>query len=181
MELVLQIRSAPLLTALTTLALLLVAAWPAQAVATRVDDRDPEALQVSASKAFYRYLDAIDREQVQEANDQVLDPGDDEGRSEVVDKLIDFMRARQNNPVRNEAAVVRCSGDWAMVVYQYDTTIAGKTARVITTAWMVQWEGLWKQFIVAPIDEAFWDTRRSDYELLQKWFDEHAEDLTMPM
>ena len=71
--------------------------------------------------------------------------------------------------------IVRSSGDWALVVYQYDTVVGNKAARVITTAWMLQSEGFWRQFIIAPSDEQFWDEYRSDYERLQDWFDEHAE------
>lgn len=163
------------------LGLLAFAPVSIEASLTPVDDRDREAREASASVAFYKYLEAIDQKRLIRANKQVLDPGDEEGQASVIDQLIAFMRARQKNPVFNEAAVVRCSGDWAMVVYQYDTTIAGKTARVITTAWMIQWNGFWRQFIVAPADETFWESRREDYDRLQKWFDDHTEDVTMPM
>lgn len=159
------------------LALLGVVAVPARAARTPVDDTDPETIEASAIAAFYNYLEAVDNQELEEAYKQVLDPGDRERRMTVFDQLIGFMRGRENNPVRNEAVVVRTSGDWAMVVYQYDTTIGGKTARVITTAWMIQWEGFWRQFIAAPVKESFWDHRRSDYERLQKWFDDHAEEL----
>ena len=160
---------------------LAVSALPAWAAPIRVDDSDPEALEASATAAFYSYLQAIDNEELEEAYKQVLDPGDREIRLGVFDQLIGFMRGRQKNPVRNEAVVVRCSGDWAMVVYQYDTTIGGKTARVITTAWMLQWEGFWRQFIAAPKDESFWEARLSDYERLQKWFDDYAKELSEAM
>ncbi len=152
-------------------------AWGA-AQLTPVDDTSETACEASASRAFSHYLRSIDEGQVEDANDQCLDPGTPELRVGVIDRLLAFMRARVKNPVRNEALIVRLAGDWAMVVYQYDTTVAGKTARVITTAWMVQWEGYWRQFIVAPEDPSFWDARRSDYEKLQRWFDDHAEELT---
>ena len=42
---------------------------------------------------------------------------------------------------------------------------------------MLQWKGFWRQFIIAPSEETFWETYRSDYERLQKWFDDNAEDL----
>lgn len=157
----------------------LVAVAPAHASSnlTPVDDSDTAALEASASRAFYRYLQSIDDQQVEEANEQVLDPVDPELRLDVIDRLQAFMRARAKSPVRNEALITRFAGDWALVVYQYDTTIAGKTARVITTAWMVRWEGYWRQFIVAPTDTTFWEARRSDYERLQRWFDDHAEEL----
>ncbi len=145
---------------------------------TPVDTTDLAALEASASRAFYQYLLAIDEERIDSAYEQAYDPDTVELRVTLVDRLLAFMRARVKSPVRNEAMIVRTAGDWAMVVYQYDTTVAGKTARVITTAWMVQWEGYWRQFVVAPQDPAFWESRRSDYERLQQWFDEHAEELT---
>ncbi|MFN3168281.1 MAG: hypothetical protein ACE37H_14575 [Phycisphaeraceae bacterium] len=170
-----------LLIPISLIALLAVVA-PSSAAAvgelTPVDDRDDASLEASASLAFHAYLETIDAGEIDAANDQALDPGSASGRLDVMDRLLAFMKARIKNPVRNEAMVIRSAGDWAMVVYQYDTTVAGKTARVITTAWMVQWEGYWRQFIVAPADASFWDTRRSDYERLQQWFDEHAEELT---
>lgn len=144
---------------------------------TQVDDRDSKTIEASASRAFHQYLEAVDAGEIDQAAELALDPGDMEGRDDLIDRLIAFMRGRQNNPVRNEAMIVRCSGDWAMVVYQYETTIGGKTARVITTAWMIQWEGYWRQFIIEPVIEGFWDGRRTDYELLQKWFDENAQAL----
>jgi hypothetical protein len=163
------------------IALLAIAASPAFGAAgdlTPVDDTDDASLEASASLAFHSYLQTIDAGELDAAYDQALDPGSEPGRLDVVDRLLAFMKARVKNPVRNEAMVIRSAGDWAMVVYQYDTTVAGKTARVITTAWMVQWDGYWRQFIVAPADPTFWEHRRSDYERLQQWFDEHAEELT---
>ena len=163
----------------SSLALLALALCPVRARAelTPVDDTDEASLEASASLAFHQYLKTIDAGNLDDANDQTLDPGDASLRMDVMDRLMAFMKARVKNPVRNEAMVVRSAGDWAMVVYQYDTTVAGKTARVITTAWMVQWDAYWRQFIVAPSDPAFWDHRRSDYERLLEWFDEHAGEL----
>lgn len=160
---------------ITLLGLLAFPGLSAQAALAEIDDRDAQALQASATVAFHEYLEAVDDGPIGDAAELVLDPCDMEGRDEVYGRLEAFRRGREKNPVRNEACIVRTAGDWAMVVYQYDTTIAGKTARVITTAWMIQWEGLWRQFIVAPSDDHFWNERLSDYELLQKWFDEHAE------
>jgi hypothetical protein len=147
------------------------------AALTPVDTEDEAALEASASLAFYEYLQAIEEGELAQAYEMVLDPVDMAAQDDVLNRLSTFIKARQKNPVSNEAMIVRSAGDWALVVYQYDTTIAGKAARVITTAWMLQWEGFWRQFIVAPEDEQFWDTYRSDYELLQNWFDEHAEDI----
>lgn len=161
------------------LALTLVGQQALAAALTPVDHEDDAALEASASLAFCEYLNAIDEGELADAYGMVLDPLDMRAQDEVVDRLSAFMRARQKSPVDNEAMIIRCSGDWAMVVYQYDTTIAGKTARVITTAWMLQWEGFWRQFILAPADETFWDEYQSDYERLQDWFDENAEDLGM--
>lgn len=144
---------------------------------TPVDDTSQANLEASATLAFHRYLKSIDANQANDAYEQVLDPEDPDLRFEVIDRLLGFIRARVKSPVRNEACVVRTAGQWALVVYQYDTTIAGKTARVITTAWMLQSEGFWRQFILAPADPDFWDTRRSDYDKLQRWFDDHAGQL----
>jgi hypothetical protein len=155
----------------------LLAPVSASAALTPVDREDDVALEASASVAFYEYLQAIEKGELAQAYDMVLEPEDMAAQDNVLTRLSAFIKARQKNPVSNEALIVRSSGDWALVVYQYDTTIAGKAARVITTAWMLQWEGFWRQFIVAPEDEAFWDTYRSDYEVLQKWFDDHAEDI----
>lgn len=151
----------------------------ADAALTPVNHEDEATLEASASLAFYEYLNAIDEGELSDAYEMVLDPIDMGAQDEVLDRLSSFMRARQKHPVSNEAMIVRSAGDWALVVYQYDTTIAGEPARIITTAWMLQWDGFWRQFIIAPADETFWDDYRSDYELLQNWFDEHAEDLGM--
>lgn len=159
------------------LAIMALVPVTARAALTPVDDKDEAAIETSASLAFYEYLEAIDTGELADAFDMVLDPGDMAGQDHVLDRLGAFMRARQKHPVNNEGLIVRASGDWALVVYQYDITVAGKTARVITTAWMLQFEGFWRQFIVAPADESFWDEYRSDYERLQKWFDNHAEEL----
>lgn len=148
-----------------------------EAALVPVDNEDDATLEASACLAFYAYLNAIDEGELVDACEMVLDPIDLAAQDEVVDRLSAFMRARQKNPVENEAMIIRSSGDWALVVYQYDTILAGKTARVITTAWMLQWDGFWRQFIIAPSQEMFWDNYRSDYERLQNWFDEHAEDL----
>lgn len=151
----------------------------ASASLTPVDNEDDVALEASASVAFYEYLQAIEAGELSEAYEMVLDPEDMAAQDDVLTRLSAFIKSRQKNPVSNEALIVRSSGDWALVVYQYDTTIAGKAARVITTAWMLQWDGFWRQFIVAPPqDESFWDNHRSDYEALQKWFDDHAEDIS---
>ena len=157
--------------------LALLATSPALAALTPVDREDESALEASASLAFSEYLQAIDEGELADAYEMVLEPEDMAAQDSVLTRLSAFIKARQKNPVSNEALIVRSSGDWALVVYQYDTTIAGKTARIITTAWMLQWEGFWRQFIVAPQDETFWDDHRSDYERLEQWFDEHAEDL----
>lgn len=169
----------PTLLALLGLSVTLLASLPAYAKAdlTPVDDADRIALEQSASQAFFKYLESVDANELADASDHALDPGTDELRIQLLDRLFAFMRGRAKNPVRNEALVIRTAGDWALAVYQYDTTISGKTARVITTAWMIQWNGYWRQFIVSPSDESFWDTRRSDYEKLQQWFDDHAEEL----
>ncbi|MEO0475978.1 MAG: hypothetical protein AAF085_08445 [Planctomycetota bacterium] len=160
---------------MTLLAVLLCG--QADAALTPVDKEDEDALEASASVAFYEYLQAIEKGDLAQAYEMVLDPEDMAAQDNVLTRLSTFIKARQKNPVSNEAMIIRSAGDWALVVYQYDTTIAGKTARVITTAWMLQWEGFWRQFIVAPENETFWDDYRSDYERLQKWFDDHAEDL----
>ena len=159
--------------------LLVLACVPGTALAalTPVDNKDEDAIEASASLAFYEYLQAIESGELADAYEMVLDPEDMAAQDDVLSRLSAFIKARQKTPVDNEAMVIRCSGDWALVVYQYDTTIAGKTARVITTAWMMQWEGFWRQFIVAPADEQFWEAHQSDYELLQKWFDDNAGDL----
>ena len=149
----------------------------ASAALTPVDNEDETTIESSASLAFYEYLQAIEAGELADAYEMVLDPADMAAQDDVLTRLSAFIKARQKNPVSNEAMIIRSSGDWALVVYQYDTTIAGKAARVITTAWMLQWEGFWRQFIVAPTEEAFWDEYRSDYERLQNWFDEHAKDL----
>ncbi len=157
---------------------LLLCAVPAFASLTPVDTEDEVTLEASAILAFSEYLQAIDEGELAKAYEMVLDPVDMDAQDDVLGRLGAFMRARQKNPVANEAMIVRSSGDWALVVYQYDTIVGGKTARVITTAWMLQWEGFWRQFIIAPADEkAFWDDYQSDYERLQNWFDENAEDL----
>lgn len=150
---------------------------PALASLTPVDTADEAMFEESASLAFWSYLQAIDEGELADAYEMVLDPIEMTARDDVVDRLSAFIRARQKNPVDNEAIVVRFSGQWALIVYQYDTIVAGKPARVITTAWMMQSDGFWRQFIVAPADETFWDRHRSDYERLQNWFDEHAADL----
>lgn len=149
----------------------------ALAALTPVDNEDEDAIEASASQAFYEYLQAIEAGELGQAYEMVLEPSDMAAQDDVLTRLSAFIKARQKNPVSNEAMLVRSSGDWALVVYQYDTTIAGKTARVITTAWMMQWEGFWRQFIVAPKDDQFWEAHRSDYERLQKWFDDNAKDI----
>ncbi|MFK7790123.1 MAG: hypothetical protein AB8C95_11610 [Phycisphaeraceae bacterium] len=149
----------------------------ASAALTPVDLEDETALEESASLAFYEYLQAIEEGELADAYEMVLDPEDMAAQDDVLQRLSAFIKSRQKQPVSNEALIVRSAGDWALVVYQYDTTVAGKTARVITTAWMMQWEGFWRQFIVAPSDDTFWEAHRSDYETLQKWFDDHAADL----
>lgn len=158
-----------------TLAALLCAPLLASAALTPVDRKDDATIEASASLAFYEYLQAIDEGEIADAYEMVLDPEDMAAEDDVLDRLSAFMRARQKYPVQNEAMIVRSAGDWALVVYQYDTTVAGKTARVITTAWMLQWKGFWRQFIVAPAEEEFWEAYGSDYDLLQKWFDDNAE------
>ena len=157
--------------------LAILACTPASAALTPVDLEDEAALEASASQAFYEYLQVIEAGELADAYEMVLEPIDMAAQDDVLSRLAAFIKARQKNPVTNEALIVRSAGDWALVVYQYDTTIAGKAARVITTAWMLQWEGFWRQFIVAPTQEDFWDDYRSDYETLQKWFDDHAEDI----
>ncbi|MGB0768675.1 MAG: hypothetical protein ACPGYV_13320 [Phycisphaeraceae bacterium] len=152
-------------------------AIPTHATPTPVDAEDDATLEASASVAFHHYLEAIDAGELADAYEMVLDPGHIDLQNEVIERLAAFVTARQKHPVSNEGLVVRTAGPWAMVVYQYDTLVAGKAARVITTAWMMQHEGFWRQFILAPDDERFWDETRSDYERLQNWFDEHAEDL----
>lgn len=156
---------------------MLIVTPSADAALTPVNSEDESTIESSASLAFYEYLQAIDEGELAQAYEMALDPVDMAAQDDVLTRLSAFMKARQKNPVSNEAVIVRSSGDWALVVYQYDTTIAGKAARVITTAWMLQWEGFWRQFIVAPTEETFWDEYRSDYERLQDWFDEHAKDL----
>ena len=143
---------------------------PAYAALTPVNNENEATLEASASLAFYEYLEAIEEGELADAYETAA-------QDDVISRLSAFIKARQKHPVSNEALIIRSAGDWALVVYQYDTTIAGKTARVITTAWMLQWEGFWRQFIVAPEVEQFWEDYRSDYELLQKWFDDHAEEL----
>lgn len=160
-----------------SIVVMLIAAVSANAALTPVDPKDETALEESASLAFYEYLQAIEAGELADAYEMVLDPIDMGAQDDVLQRLSAFIKARQKNPVTNEALIVRSAGDWALVVYQYDTMIAGKAARVITTAWMLQWDGFWRQFIIAPSQEDFWDDYRSDYELLQKWFDDHAEDL----
>lgn len=179
-------RTSMIIALLAVVSMLVSAGYTASASAslqrqTEVDARSKSALQASATTAFHRYLEAIDQSELDEAVELSYDPGDNAGRETLIEQLADFMKARRNNPVRNEAVVVRCSGDFAMVVYQYDTTIAGKTARIITTAWMIQFEGLWQQFIVAPMDKGFWESRLSDYQRLQAWFDKYAQQLSKPM
>lgn len=142
-----------------------------------VDDRSEQSLMSSAIQAFHTYLRAVDKPDMIEARSHVLDPGYAQGRLRVMEQLLAFVRGRSVGAIRNEGVVVKTRGDWALAVYQYDTTLAGKTTRIITTAWMIQWEGVWKQFIVAPEDKAFWNTRESDYRELQRWFDEHAEEI----
>lgn len=142
-----------------------------------VDDRDEQTLASSATQAFHFYLRAVDKPDLAEARSMVLDPGYSQGRMRVIDLLLGFVRARSTGNIRNEAVVVRTQGDWALAVYQYDTTINGQTTRVITTAWMIQWDGIWKQFLIEPSDDDFWDSRESDYAELQHWFDEHAEEI----
>ena len=159
------------------IAVMMLGSASANAALTPVDDTDEDSIEASASLAFSQYLEAIGTGELADAYDMVLDPGDMALQDNVLQRLVAFMRARQKNPVANEGLIVRASGDWALVVYQYDTVLAGKTARVITTAWMMQLEGFWRQFIVAPAEETFWDDNRSDYETLQKWFDDHAEDI----
>lgn len=159
------------------LLVLVCVAGKASAALTPVDLEDETSLEASASLAFSEYLEAIEAGELADAYDMVLEPEDMAGQDNVLQRLSAFIKSRQKQPVSNEALIVRSAGDWALVVYQYDTIVAGKTARVITTAWMMQWEGFWRQFIVAPSDDAFWEAHRSDYEALQKWFDDHAEDL----
>ncbi|MEM1354911.1 MAG: hypothetical protein AAGC44_08625 [Planctomycetota bacterium] len=144
---------------------------------TPVDDRDEQALVASSIRAFHTYLRSVDKPDLVEARSYVLDPGDAQGRARVLELLLGFVRGRSTGDIHNEGVVVKTQGDWALAVYQYDTTIAGKTTRIITTAWMIQWEGVWKQFIVAPSDETFWNTRESDYRELQNWFDDHAKEI----
>lgn len=162
---------------LLTFAAVLIASHATQAALTPVDNTDETSIESSASFAFHAYLDAIDTGELAEAYDMVLAPGDMEGQDKILQRLVAFMKARQKHPVTNEGLIVRASGDWALVVYQYDTVVGDKAARVITTAWMMQSEGFWRQFIIAPADEQFWDENRSDYERLQDWFDDHAEDI----
>ncbi|MEM6507447.1 MAG: hypothetical protein AAF711_18575 [Planctomycetota bacterium] len=161
------------------LALTLLATSPTalNAAVTPVNQEDEAALEASASLAFSEYLTAIDEGELAQAYEMVLDPLDMQAQDDVLTRLAAFIKARQKHPVTNEGLIVRSSGEWALVVYQYDTIVGGKTARVITTAWMIQWEGFWRQFIVPPSDETFWELHRSDYERLQQWFDEHAEDI----
>lgn len=161
-----------------TLAVLICAPVTTHAALTPVDREDEASIEASASLAFYQYLRAIDEGELADAYEMALDPVDMAAQDDLLGQLGAFMRARQKYPVENEAMIIRSAGDWALVVYQYDTTVAGKPARVITTAWMLQWEGFWRQFIVAPTDESFWDAYGSDYELLQKWFDDNAEDIS---
>ena len=162
-------------------ALLLLLTLPAAAApepGVEVDDRDDPAMTASAIRAFDYYLEAVDAGNLDVARDHVLDPGHNEGRLTVVEKLLGFIRARLMSEIANEGVVVRIQGDWALVVYQYDTTVNSKTTRVITTAWMVKSDGYWRQFIVSPSDRSFWIKRRADYEALQRWFDEHARRIT---
>ncbi|MEM9415133.1 MAG: hypothetical protein AAGA29_06580 [Planctomycetota bacterium] len=142
-----------------------------------VDDRSEPSLIESAIRAFDCYLRSVDEGQLEEARDQVLDPGSSAGRLTVVEKLLSFIRARTASQIENEGVVVRVRGDWALVVYQYDTTVRGQTTRVITTAWMIKANGFWRQFIVAPDDRGFWDKRRADFDALQAWFDAHAREI----
>lgn len=139
--------------------------------------RDDPSLIDSALRAFDRYLESIDASNLEEAREETLDPGYSEGRLRVMEKLIAFIRGRRAIEIENEGMVVRVRGDWALVVYQYDTIVNSQTTRVITTAWMVLWEGRWKQFVVAPRDTQFWNDRRSDFNELQAWFEEHAREV----
>lgn len=146
-------------------------------VGVEVDDSSGTSLMESALRAFDRYLQSVDGSNLDEARQQALDPGYSDGRMRLVEKLIAFIRGRRASKIENEGVVVRLRGDWALVVYQYDTVVNGQTTRVITTAWMVQWDGTWKQFVVAPRDAEFWKNRRGDFEELQAWFDEHAREV----
>ncbi|MFI4862533.1 MAG: hypothetical protein ACIAXF_17850 [Phycisphaerales bacterium JB063] len=152
-------------------------AWAGNTPGVEVDDRDEPSLVESAIRAFDSYLGSVDAGQLEEARAQVLDPGSATGRLSVVEKLLGFIRARTASRIENEGVVVRIRGDWALVVYQYDTTVRGQTTRVITTAWMIQAEGYWRQFVVAPEERAFWDKRRADFDALQAWFDQHAREI----
>lgn len=161
-------------------ALLLLLAWsgPAQAApVVPVEDSDESSLIQSAIRAFDVYLGLVDGGDVNAVREHVLDPGYTEGRMSVAEKLLAFIHARLNSSIQNEGVVVRVQGDWALVVYQYDTTSMGQTTRVITTAWMIKSEGNWRQFIVAPRERSFWDKRRADFDSLQSWFDEHAREI----
>jgi len=160
--------------------LLACAAGPTQAKTSHsanVDDTDQATLVDSAIRAFDRYLQIIDAGDLDRARTHTFDPGFAEGRLRVAEKLLAFIRGRMSSSIRNEGLVVRVQGDWALVVYQYDTTIEDQTTRVITTAWMLQWEDTWKQFIIAPNDPHFWDTRQADHDALQSWFDQHAREI----
>ncbi len=162
------------------MAALLLLAWagPAQAApVVPVEEADESSLIQSAIRAFDVYLGLVDGGDVNAVREHVLDPGYTEGRVSVVEKLLAFIHARLNSSIQNEGVVVRVQGDWALVVYQYDTTSMGQTTRVITTAWMIKSEGSWRQFIVAPRERAFWDKRRADFDALQRWFDEHAREI----
>lgn len=161
--------------------LMVLLAGPASAApkpGVEVDDRDRPALTESAIRAFDYYLAAVDAGDLDTARDHVLDPGHHEGRLTVVEKLLGFIRARLMSEIANEGVVVRMRGDWALVVYQYDTTVDSQTTRIITTAWMIQTDGYWRQFIVSPRDRSFWVKHRADYEALQRWFDDHARQIT---
>ncbi|XAM00548.1 hypothetical protein OT109_03990 [Phycisphaeraceae bacterium D3-23] len=147
------------------------------AAGVEVDDRDEPSMVESAIRAFDNYLHSVDEGRLDEARDQVLDPGTAAGRLSVVEKLLSFIRARTASQIENEGVVVRLRGDWALVVYQYDTTVRGQTTRVITTAWMIKADGYWRQFVVAPDERGFWEKRRADFEALQAWFDAHAREI----
>lgn len=157
---------------------LLVGGSPAAAAPiVPVEEDNESSLIRSAIRAFDVYLGMVDSGDVNAAREHVLDPGFTEGRLTVVEKLLSFIRARLSSQIQNEGVVVRVQGDWALVVYQYDTTNMGKTSRVITTAWMLKHDGHWRQFIVAPTERTFWDKRRADFDALQSWFDEHAREV----
>ena len=143
----------------------------------QVEEGSEPALLQSAVRAFDLYLGLVDAYHLDAAWEQVLDPENPKGRMQAFDLLIAFMHARMQGEIGNEGVVVRVQGDWALVVYQYDTTTTGQTTRVITAAWMIQSEGRWLQCVVAPSAEGFWGPRRADFESLRGWFNSHAREV----